>query len=62
MVYEFRYVYRGSTGWACERAFCLQDAAARAKAAEVLLRMPSRLAVEVWCGARLVYVRRRGQT
>lgn len=61
MVYEFRFYYRGSPTPVRESACCAQDSAARARAAEALLRMPSRLSVEVWCGERLIYARRRGE-
>ena len=59
MVYEFLYFFRGSPVPARERWSAPADAAARVRAAEALLRMPSRLAVEVWRGERLIYVRSR---
>jgi hypothetical protein len=55
MVYEFLYFFRGSSQPACERRTCPADAVARVRAAEELLRMPSRVRVEVWCTGRLVY-------
>lgn len=59
MVYEFLFFFRGSSQPACERRICPEDAAARVRAAEELLRMPSRVGVEVWCAGRLVYNRSR---
>jgi len=59
MVYVFLYFFRGSSEPACERRTCPADGAARIRAAEELLRMPSRVGVEVWCSGRLVYNRSR---
>lgn len=59
MVYEFIYFFRGSPQPARERRSCTADAEARVRAAEELLRMPSRVGVEVWCSGRLVYNRSR---
>ena len=59
MTYEFLYFFRGSSQPARERWSGPADGAARARAAGELLRMPSRLGVEVWCGERLIYLRSR---
>ena len=61
MVYEFRYFFRGSCEPARERWSGPNDGAARAHAAEELLRMPSRLSVDVRCGERLIYLRNRSR-
>ena len=59
MVYEYLYFFRGSPEPARERRSCPGDGPARARAAEELLRMPSRTGVQVWCGQRIVYSRTR---
>lgn len=62
MVYEYLYFFRGSLEPVRERRNCPGDGPARARAAEELLRIPSRTRVDVWCGERIVYSRRRGPT
>jgi hypothetical protein len=62
MMYRFRYFYGGRLEPALERHDCEHDAAATRQAAEGLLRLPSRDAVEVWNANRLVYHRRRRGT
>ena len=59
-LYEFRYFIPASEAPACERADLASDEAARARAASELLRMPARLAVEVWSDDRLIWRRLRG--
>lgn len=59
MVYDFLYFFRGSAEPARERRAAPADGVARAHAAGELLRMPSRLGVEVWCGGRLIWRRSR---
>lgn len=61
MVYEYLYFFRGSAEPVCERRACEADGSARARAAEDLLRMPSRVGVEVWCAGRLIYARSRAR-
>jgi hypothetical protein len=60
VVYEFRFFFSGSEFPARERHAFAGDGEARARAAGDLLRMPSRRAVTVWCGDRLVWSRARG--
>lgn len=60
MVYEFLYFFRGSAEPARETRVAPADGAARAHAARELLRMPSRVGVEVRCGDRLIW--RRGRS
>ncbi|OGN43462.1 MAG: hypothetical protein A2623_07660 [Caulobacterales bacterium RIFCSPHIGHO2_01_FULL_70_19] len=61
MVYEYLYFFRGSLEPVRERRTCPGDGPARARAAEELLRIPSRTGVDVWCGERIVYSRRRAR-
>jgi hypothetical protein len=59
VVYEFRYFVGRSDIPAIERTAFEDDRGAIARAAGELLSMPSRRAVEVWAGPRLVYHRAR---
>ncbi|WP_051651261.1 hypothetical protein [Brevundimonas bacteroides] len=59
MLYEFRFFIGRCDVPAVEQTALDGDRAAIARAASELLRMPSRRAVEVWAGPRLVYHRAR---
>lgn len=57
--YEFRYFASDPMTPAVEWSDLKGDGLARIRAVSELLRLPHRLAVEVWCGTALIYSHRR---